>query len=72
MDFQTVIDDKDRKKAIYSLANMRIHGFASEHPTDGLVWFNTEERMNQNRFDLLLSATDVLILVKEGDEQNEL
>lgn len=50
-------------KALYLLGNMRLKGFVKE-AGDGLFWFNTEERVKENKRDLLVSATDLKIVVK--------
>lgn len=63
MDFKYVNDDTNKKKSLYLLGNMRIKGFVSEHGTEGLYWFNTEEGLKENKRDLLISATDVKVLV---------
>ncbi|MCY8285222.1 MULTISPECIES: hypothetical protein [Bacillus subtilis group] len=62
-DFRHVINDENKKKALYLLCNMRIKGFVVEHGVKGLFWFNTKERMKENKRDLLVSATDVKILL---------
>ena len=64
MEFRFVKQDENRKKAIYLLGNMRLKGFVSEHITNGLYWFNTEDRMDENARDLLVSAEDVKVLIK--------
>lgn len=63
VEFQFTSQDKDRKKAIYSLGNLRLKGFVSQHATDGLYWFNTAEDMEKGKRDLLISATDVKVLL---------
>lgn len=60
-----VVSDENKRKAIYFLCNMRLKGFVSENGTDGLYWFNTIEGLEENKRDLLVSATDVIVLVKE-------
>ena len=62
-EFRFVSQDESKRKALYLLGNMRIKGFVSEHGTDGLYWFNTEEGLNENKRDLLVSATDVKVLM---------
>lgn len=64
MEFRFVKQDENRKKAIYLLGNMRLKGFVSEHITNGLYWFNTEDRMDKNERDLLVSAEDLKVLIK--------
>ena len=63
LEFQFTSQDKDRKKAIYVLAGMKLKGFVSEHGTEGLYWFNTVEGMAEEKRDLLVSATDVKVLI---------
>lgn len=50
-------------KAIYLLGNLRLKGFVKE-AGDGLYWFNTKERKKEDKRDLLVSATDVKVVVK--------
>ena len=63
VEFQFTSQDEGRKKAIYLLGKMRIKGFVSEHGTEGLYWFNTGEGMAEEKRDLLVSATDVKVLI---------
>lgn len=63
VEFQFTSQDEGRKKAIYLLAGMKLKGFVSEHGTEGLYWFNTVERMADGYRDLLVSATDVKVLI---------
>lgn len=64
IEFRFVKQDGNRKKAIYLLGNMRLKGFVSEHITNGLYWFNTEDRMDKNERDLLVSAEDLKVSIK--------
>lgn len=51
-----------RKKAIYLLGNMRLKGYVID-AGDGLYWFNTLEREEQGKRDLLVPSSDLKILV---------
>lgn len=62
-DFRFVLSDENRRKALYLLGNMRLKGFVSDHGTDGLYWFNTVEGMEGNKRDLLVSATELKVLM---------
>ncbi|MED1125154.1 hypothetical protein [Bacillus atrophaeus] len=53
----------EKVTAYYHLGAMHLKGFVRE-AGDGLYWFNTEERENKNKQDLLVSATDVKVVVK--------
>lgn len=52
----------DKKKAIYLLGNMRLKGYAIE-AGDGLHWFNTLEREKQGKKELLVSSSDLKVLI---------
>ena len=62
-DFRFVLNDENRRKAIYLLGNMKLKGFVSEHGTDGLYWFNTIEGLDEKKRDLLVSSADVKVLM---------
>lgn len=62
-DFRFVVKDKDKKRALYLLGNMRLKGFVSEHAIEGLYWFNTDDGLKDDKRDLLISATDVKVLI---------
>lgn len=62
-EFRFVVEDTSRKRSLYLLGNMRLKGFVSEHVTEGLYWFNTDEGLKDNKRDLLVSATDVKVLI---------
>ncbi|WP_144509910.1 hypothetical protein [Bacillus sp. FJAT-22090] len=62
-DFRFVLSDQNKRKALYLLGNMRLKGFVSEHGTEGLYWFNTIEGLEEKKRDLLVSSTDVKVLV---------
>lgn len=64
-EFRFVASDNNRRKALYLLGNMRLKGFTSEHATDGLYWFNTSEGIEEDKRDLLVSATELKILIRE-------
>lgn len=64
VEFKFVKHDEDRMKAVYVVGKMKIKGFISEHGTDGLYWFNTEEGIKNNNRDILVSAQSVKILIK--------
>lgn len=61
--FKFVLSDENRKKAIYLLGNMKLKGFVTEHATDGLYWFNTAEGLEEKKRDLLVSATELKVIV---------
>ena len=58
-----VCRSEHRKRAVYKLANMILHGYVVEHSCEGLYWFNTDERMRGEHRDLLASAEDLKILM---------
>lgn len=53
----------EKRRAYYRLGIMNLKGFITE-AGDGLYWFNTEERTKENKRDLLVSATDIKVVVK--------
>lgn len=61
--FRFVEQDKNRRKALYLLGSMKLKGFVSEYGIDGLYWFNTDEGLKDDKRDLLISATDVKVLL---------
>jgi hypothetical protein len=64
MDYAKVVGaDVEKKKALYLLGNMRLKGYVSEHSTNGLYWFNTEDGLKEDKRDLLVSATDVKVII---------
>lgn len=52
-----------KMRAICKLGAMKITGFVTE-AGGGRYNFNTEERVKAGRMDLVVSATDVKILIK--------
>ncbi len=52
----------DRKKAVYLLGNMRLKGYVTD-AGDGLYWFNTTEREERGKEELLVPASHLKILV---------
>lgn len=62
-DFRFVKADTNRKVGWYALGNMHIKGFVTEHGTDGLYWFNTQEGIDNDKRDLLVSATDIKVVL---------
>lgn len=63
-EFKELCVDEDKMRAYYSVGNLNLKGYASGHLGDGLYRFNTQERMDQGKPDLLVSASDIKIVIR--------
>lgn len=54
----------EKLQAIYKLGNMKLKGFVDCYCDDSTFWFNTKERDNEGLRPLMVSAEDVLVVIK--------
>lgn len=63
--FNFVVNDPNRKKAILRLIALDVKGYVVKNPAcEGLYWFNTDEGMEKGHRDMMVDADQLVILLK--------